>query len=449
MGRIEEKIESTKKLLTFSNIANSLLRDYFSIYYVDLSCDFYLEYRAGELDAIYDFKKAGFDFFENCKKNLANLLSKDDYEDFFSKFTKDNIISVISQNKPFTLNYFYYVNNEKHYAAMKLIKLDLKSNDHVLIVTTNIDAQMKMQEEFIKTTKEKVTFSAISQCLASDYFAIYYVNIVTDDFIEFYAKDDYNNMNIEKSGTDFFATSRVNINRVIDPADKARMLKEFTKEKVLASVNKGITFSLSYRLIYNGVSTHVLMKVNKFDNEYIVIGVSNIEAQYKKEIDIARELNKAKMLANTDALTGVKSKHAFISYEEEINREIVSGIVNPFAICMCDLNGLKHVNDTLGHSAGDDYIRLGCHYICDTFKHSPVFRIGGDEFVLVLQGYDYDHVEELAQKILDISLDKRSGVVLACGYGVYEPGKDELVGDVFDRADTKMYENKRYLKGLE
>ena len=57
-----------------------------------------------------------------------------------------------------------------------------------------------------------------------------------------------------------------------------------------------------------------------------------------------------------------------------------------FAITILDVNDLKKVNDNEGHKAGDQFIRDACRIICTTFKRSPVFRVGGDEFAVLSQG---------------------------------------------------------------
>lgn len=64
-------------------------------------------------------------------------------------------------------------------------------------------------------------------------------------------------------------------------------------------------------------------------------------------------------------------------------------------VIVCDVNGLKFVNDTLGHAAGDEYIRQACHIVCRHFKHSPVYRIGGDEFVVVPHGEDLENYRDI------------------------------------------------------
>jgi diguanylate cyclase (GGDEF)-like protein len=154
----------------------------------------------------------------------------------------------------------------------------------------------------------------------------------------------------------------------------------------------------------------------------------------------------AETQANIDALTGVRNKHAYLESEIHIDRRINEHRMSPFAIVMMDLNDLKKVNDTAGHQAGDQYIREACSIICETFKHSPVFRIGGDEFVVIAQGNDYSCLEERLGKMKDHNTEAAltGGIVIACGMSKFED--DACVAEVFDRADHSMYENKAELK---
>ncbi len=155
-------------------------------------------------------------------------------------------------------------------------------------------------------------------------------------------------------------------------------------------------------------------------------------------------------LANTDPLTGVKSKHAFLLKENELNASIEDERAEDFAVVVCDVNGLKMINDTLGHKAGDKYIREACKMICDIFQHSPVFRIGGDEFVVILQGRDYSIRRELMIAMHESSVDHigTGGAVVSAGCSEYHPGEDTGAHAVFERADALMYEEKQRLKGL-
>ncbi len=157
-------------------------------------------------------------------------------------------------------------------------------------------------------------------------------------------------------------------------------------------------------------------------------------------------LAKVQDKANVDALTGVKNKNAYEEAEELLKRQIIENNNIEFAITIFDVNNLKLINDTKGHQAGDEYIREACAIICRTFTHSPVFRIGGDEFAVISQGEDYDHLEEFTDMIAAHNTEAISagGNVIACGTAKYE--NDGNVEAVFTRADNNMYENKRNLK---
>ena len=120
---------------------------------------------------------------------------------------------------------------------------------------------------------------------------------------------------------------------------------------------------------------------------------------------------------------------------------------------MVDLNFLKKINDNYGHEQGDAAIKKLCHIICHTFKHSPVFRIGGDEFAIVLEKEDFENIENLVQKFnaqLDLlskdeNLQYWEYVSAALGYALFRPN-DTCVADVFRRADQNMYERKKQMK---
>jgi diguanylate cyclase (GGDEF)-like protein len=182
----------------------------------------------------------------------------------------------------------------------------------------------------------------------------------------------------------------------------------------------------------------------------VVVGVSDIDAQMRREQEQARALRTAKEAANRDALTGVKSKHAFAEAEAYWNELLSRGEAEAFAVAVCDLNGLKAVNDTQGHKAGDQYIREASAAICNTFKHSPVYRIGGDEFVVILSGSDYAAriglLDTFSQQ--NAQRAREGGVVVACGMADLKLDRDNSIEEVFVRADAAMYENKTYLKGI-
>ena len=89
--------------------------------------------------------------------------------------------------------------------------------------------------------------------------------------------------------------------------------------------------------------------------------------------------------------------------------------------------------------------------ICRQFTHSPVFRIGGDEFVVFLEGEDYKNRRQLLDEF-DAQIDEnhRNGdVIVASGLAIYRPGYDNSYRRIFERADQRMYDRKGDLKAMD
>ncbi|MBP5158682.1 MAG: GGDEF domain-containing protein [Lachnospiraceae bacterium] len=155
-------------------------------------------------------------------------------------------------------------------------------------------------------------------------------------------------------------------------------------------------------------------------------------------------------MANTDSMTGVRNKHAYTEYQDHIDSLIRSGEVDKkIAVVMCDINGLKYVNDTKGHAAGDKLIQDASALICRHFDHGAVFRVGGDEFAVILLGKGYETMHESLDAInreVEANIDT-DNVVVSVGYSVLEPDDREL-RDAMERADKMMYERKAALKAM-
>lgn len=174
----------------------------------------------------------------------------------------------------------------------------------------------------------------------------------------------------------------------------------------------------------------------------------DLERSLEREKMQHERLKSAMQLAYTDPLTGVKNKHAFIEAENDIDRRIDSGLISQFAVVIFDLNDLKKVNDSHGHELGDRYIIDACRLICSCFKHSPVYRIGGDEFAAIAESADYNTLDELLAGFDEkMANNAEHGLfVIASGCARFDPRTDNSFSSVFERADEMMYIRKRLLK---
>jgi len=152
--------------------------------------------------------------------------------------------------------------------------------------------------------------------------------------------------------------------------------------------------------------------------------------------------------AYRDALTGVRNKGAF---EEEA--KVLNKGDERFGLVMFDLNRLKYVNDTFGHDHGDTYLKTACAVICEAFSHCPVFRMGGDEFVAILNAEHVDQADvllaQMDELVADINAEAEhpwKRVDCAKGVAIYDPVADAGVHDpvevVLKRADKAMYADK-------
>ena len=159
-------------------------------------------------------------------------------------------------------------------------------------------------------------------------------------------------------------------------------------------------------------------------------------------------------MAYADGLTKVRNKRAFDLFERDMQEALDStDDSGEFAIGVFDCDNLKQINDHYGHDKGDIYLKTACSLICHVFQHSPVFRTGGDEFTVILQGDDYRNLASLTRAFAERGAEINARAAnpweeahLSMGIAAYTPGLDENVIEVTRRADRLMYDNKRQRK---
>ena len=435
--------------LTFARLALALANDYESVYYLNSETAHYVEYGASGDEKELKVLSEGDDFFADTEKNCRKLVYKDDQEMFLKAFKRGTVIDAIKNGGSFTLNYRLVINGIPRHYNLKTIKGTGKDDKYIIIGVSNIDAQVRREQ---KTQSEMELYSHIARALASRYEVIYYIDMRDNSFIEYSSSEEYAKLGVRKQGDDFFESARNDIQSFIFVDDRARVLDELSREKFAANIKVNGSLSITYRQLLGERTQYVSMMAvePKNDPDHVVIGVVNIDADKRRETAYREALGNAIEVANHDALTSVRNKHAYAALEEEIDQQIASGENRDFAIAVFDVNNLKETNDQLGHIAGDQFIKSACELICTTFKHSPVFRIGGDEFAVVLMGKDYKDRGVLMGRIDSVIRDNRRArlVTMAGGISAFDFKTDKFVSDVFKRADAAMYENKKMFKTL-
>ena len=198
------------------------------------------------------------------------------------------------------------------------------------------------------------------------------------------------------------------------------------------------------------------IRAREEDNQALVAAQNlRIEKAAEKLEKQRSDIIDLKSIAYADSLTKVKNKNAYDDTTTYIDEQIKNGVAE-FAVVMCDLNYLKLINDHHGHQAGDQALKRAARILCTAFPMSPVFRIGGDEFVVIPTGVEYamlkDHLKNLQlmleeERTTSDELDQR--VCISVGSTCFERETDHSYKDVFERADSLMYEEKQRIHAMD
>ena len=299
---------------------------------------------------------------------------------------------------------------------------------------------------------DQAAFNQISTTLARHYDSIYFVDIETGSFTAFVPPRMFADLKIPPSGDDFFALARTNAHLCVHPDDLARALRIHDKNEVLRQLSQDDSYTICIKLFMGGKVTHVRQVYLMCDDrQHVVCCMEDIEKEYLGKEEEKQQVDKsAERLARMDKLTGVKNRTAFDEFSVNLDEKVASGAHNSnYAVVVCNINDLKYINDVNGHSFGDEVIQQASRLVCNTFKHSPVFRVGEDEFVAVLSDGDFEIRDQLMDSLREESRVNglmHSGPVLAAGMAIYDADRDEGVATVFEKAGQMMRENKDSIK---
>ena len=297
---------------------------------------------------------------------------------------------------------------------------------------------------------DNLAFDLVAHTLAKQFDSLYYVDTESGNFIEFFHSEMLSGLNLPEQGSDFFSFLSEQAKRTVHPDDLDYVLSLIDSEKLLKKLSENNSSLIVFRFVLDGKIMHVChFSVLCDDRKHILGCIKNIEAEFVEREEQEMLLQSAERLMRLDELTGIKNKNAFTEIVNEIDEMIKSEDSEPeFAVIMCDINDLKRINDTRGHSFGDEAIQKSSRMICGVIEDSSVYRVGGDEFAVILTGNDFKNREFLLgilKKESETNGRLRTGPVVAYGMAKYNPKLDRSFQEVYDRADGRMYANKTEL----
>lgn len=182
---------------------------------------------------------------------------------------------------------------------------------------------------------------------------------------------------------------------------------------------KNIVNAVIYGIVSSFISTTMIrMRIQKFETDYM-----------------------NRILMETDQLTGMLNRRSFAQHMEKLNE---TGNMEGMKVCAFDVNGLKKVNDNIGHHAGDELIRGAAACLENVFsRYGHCYRTGGDEFIAILR--DPCPTEEELIDLLHKQTTSFKGTYVpgvSISAGIVTGTANDSINELLRRADAKMYENK-------
>lgn len=447
--RRDQEADIARQKEIYDQITSSLAEQYDTMYYVNLEDNTYEEISSTDEYKKMNVPATGSDFFTESRRSIRKYVHPEDQERVLNMHFKDVMIENLKDKNSSTTEYRFVIDGRIKY--IRHWEIMCRDKKHIIVCVEDIDSEVKARLNLRESQKRNTAYTMIAESLASHYDMIYYVNCKNSKYIEFSTHKLYGELEIQEEGEDFFATSIRNVDKIIFPEDRERVKLFLDRDSLITKLDERKQLVENYRMSINGSKPQYTRMTVMWssDKSHFILCIENREEDVKKEKERLQALRMANEMARRDGLTGTKNKTAYHEMEKDLQKKVQDKTNEPFGIVVCDINELKLINDTEGHKAGDEYIRTACKMICQIFGHSPVYRIGGDEFAVILKDRDFENRYKLftaLRRQVEEHLRIGEGPVVASGIAEFQPYEDNTVEDVFNRADNKMYEDKVRLK---
>lgn len=286
--------------------------------------------------------------------------------------------------------------------------------------------------------KQLKKYRAIVESISAIFTCLYEINLADDTFEEILAKDEFIAQAVGKSGyaqdsLDFLCANLMTMDHISDMFD---FLQLDTLAERLENLN---SVSREYYGLDGDWKETLFIAMERDDSgkvQKVLWGFRTINEEKEKELELQEQSVK-------DELTDLFNRRAFDMDVEELE-EI--GLADDFVFVSMDVNGLKIVNDTLGHEAGDELLIGSSDCMKQAFgPYGKIYRTGGDEFLAMIRAND-EQLESIKADLDELTLEWRGQLVdklaISCGFVKKTEQDFETVHDMEALADQRMYEDK-------
>lgn len=471
---------------TYENIARALAADYFRLYYVDLETNRFVEYSSDIGLEELAVERYGDDFFEMVRNNVPFYVYEEDAENFLFSFTKENMERALQEQGTYTLTYRRMIDGELTHVNMKAIRMQ-GDQKKVIIGINRIDDQARLEEGYersvissavsgteaawLRSASLNTVSFAVKSCIRlmetgefkdnvagvlkdilketqSEAVRILLVNAANKEVSVFSdaVEEGYSPENTGKIASllyDIVASWERLIGEgnsiLVKNEEDVRHIKEVAPEwaetlyrddirSVIIVPLRRADRTLGYMYAVN-FNTNKVEKVKEMMELMSFFLSSEIESfLFRKELEI---------LSNFDEMTGLKNRYSMLTWIRAFEADAAGHCCG---VLTMDLNGLKRLNDTEGHFAGDRLIIDTTNMLLQEFGEEHLYRIGGDEFIALFPEIRKESFEERIARFRE-SLAKAGNISLAIGtWWSDECSNMEIL---FGHADENMYADKK------
>ena len=292
------------------HIASAMAQDYEAIFYIEIETGEFISFSKSQKYMSMNSSEEGKDFFKETLGNIDTCIYPEDREYARSFYSREEMLKRLEGRHSFSFKYRVLIDGKPRFFLFTVSR-DVNEK-YLIFYEKDIDDELNAEKIQKENQKKTVTFSQIAESLASNYDAIYYVNVETAAYVGYEVNNIYGQLEVGQSGDDFYGDCLKNIQYVVHERDRETVAEFIARDKMSVALAEHKDCSIDYRIIVNGKSRYTRMIARKSsDGTHYIIGVEDINDEIHREKPHLKTLKTEKELARRDELTGVKNKTAY------------------------------------------------------------------------------------------------------------------------------------------